>query len=41
MVEFHTPICDNKHGSILMTKVWSDGHGNAEYQCQTVGEKCR
>jgi hypothetical protein len=39
MAEFQTPVCDNNHDSIPMDRVWSDGHGNAVYQCLSCGRK--
>jgi len=39
MAEFQTPVCDNNHDMIEMIRVWSDGHGNAVYQCPDCGKK--
>jgi len=39
MAEFQTPVCDNNHDLIEMRRVWSDGHGNAVYQCPNCGRK--
>ncbi|WP_321506817.1 hypothetical protein [uncultured Methanoregula sp.] len=37
MEEFQAPVCS--HDNIPMTRVWSDGHGNALYQCPACGRK--
>jgi predicted RNA-binding Zn-ribbon protein involved in translation (DUF1610 family) len=39
MAEFQTPVCDNNHDFIEMRRVWTDGHGNAVYQCPNCGRK--
>jgi predicted RNA-binding Zn-ribbon protein involved in translation (DUF1610 family) len=39
MAEFQAPVCDNNHDMIPMSRVWSDGHGNAVYQCPNCGRK--
>jgi len=41
MAEFQTPVCDNNHDMIEMIRVWSNGHGNAVYQCPDFGKKYR
>jgi len=37
MDEFQAPTCS--HDNTPMTRVWSDGHGNALYQCPACGRK--
>lgn len=39
MVEFQTHVCDNNHDLLSMRRVWTDGHGNAVYQCPHCGRK--
>jgi predicted RNA-binding Zn-ribbon protein involved in translation (DUF1610 family) len=39
VAEFEVPFCDNNHDGIQMRRVWTDGRGNAVYQCPACGRK--